>query len=44
MAKDTRRVLVDFIFEHLGEAGPDLQAALLKWKGEFQQVEAEAKA
>ena len=44
MSEGTCRELADIIFEHLGEASPDFQASLFKWKGEFQQREAEDKA
>ena len=44
MSEKSLRELADFIFLHFGEASPGVQAALFKWKKDYEEVEALAKA
>ena len=44
MSEESLRGLADFIFLHLGEASPGVQAALFKWKKDYEEVEALANA
>ena len=44
MSEESLRELADFIFHHFGEASPGVQAALFKWKRDYEEVEAVAKA
>ena len=44
ISEESLRELTDFIFLHFGEASPGVKAALFKWKKDYEEVEALAKA
>jgi hypothetical protein len=44
ISEDSLRELTDFIFHHFGEASSGVQAALFKWKKDYEEVQAFAKA
>jgi hypothetical protein len=44
MSEESLCELADLIFLYFGEANPGVQAGLFKWKKDFEEVEALAKA
>ena len=40
MSEKSLRELTDLIFHHFGEANPWVQAALFKWKRDYEEVKA----